>query len=187
MSVIAKLSIRQVKPFGMGQAVELGCVCANDLMAAYATTEEDKLFTKYSPWGEMTINQPGGFGLGKVGEVFYAVVLRGDEAKRALLGEWSGGNPYPFPGAYVYTSAHCRSMLDMGDNQAKTVEFVDHLKDQARGIDRLAWKMSVDNPGATDQFKPGASDYFIALYPEEKFDRDAAIAAAHGRLTDKAG
>lgn len=179
MSVIAKLSIRQIKPFGMGQAVELGCVCANDLMTAYAESEEDKLFTKYSPWGEMTINQPGGFVLGKVGDVFYAMVIREGEPMPEDQGRFGGGK---FPGSVAHASAACRSMLDMGDNQAKTVEFVDHLKDQANGIDRLAWKMSVDNPGATNQFKPGATDYWIALYPEASFDRDQAIAAAHGHV-----
>ena len=38
--------------------------------------------------------------------------------------------------------------------------------------------MSVDNPGATNQFKPG-TPYWIALYPAINFDRDGAIAAAH--------
>lgn len=67
---------------------------------------------------------------------------------------------------------------------AKTVEFVDHDQRRRRGIDRLNWKMAVDNPGATNQFKPGASDYWIVLYPESSFDRDAAIRAAHGHDED---
>lgn len=175
MSVIAKLLIRSVTGFGTGQLVELGCVCENDLMGAYASTHEDKLFTQYSPWGEMKLCQPAGFSLGAPtdefaqGAAFYVMALSKDEVEEAA-----------FAGAYAACPARCLSLTDFGDGQAKRVEFrnegpaADH-----RGVDRLNWKMSVDNPAATGQFKPGAP-YWIALYPAARFDRDAAIRAAHG-------
>lgn len=175
MSVIAKLSIRSITAFGTGQHVKLACVATNDVMAAYAVTEEDKLFTKYSPWGEMKLNQPAGYSLGqagdefKQGDVFYVMALAAKEVDDTT-----------FPGSYAVCPAICASLTDFGDGQAKRVEFrnggsaSDH-----RGVDRLNWKMSVDNPAATGQFKPG-TEYWIALYPAAKFDRDATIRAAHG-------
>lgn len=102
MSVIAKLSIVKVTRFGTGTHVALNCVCANDLMAAYAESEEDRLFTRYSPWGEMTINQPDGFALGREGDVFYALILRDGEPMKVLGPEDYFG---PFPGSYASCGA----------------------------------------------------------------------------------
>jgi hypothetical protein len=177
MSVIAKLLIRSISQFGTGELVELGCICENDLMAAYATTDEDKLFTKYSPWGEMKLNQPAGYSLGSVGDEFkqgdgfYVMALADKEAEDTT-----------FPGSYAVCPATCASITDFGDGQAKRVEFRNSgPADDHRGVDRLNWKMSVDNPGATNQFKPG-TNYWIALYPAAKFDRDATIRAAHGHV-----
>jgi hypothetical protein len=193
MSVIAKLSIRSITPFGTGQLVELGCVCENDLMAAYATSEEDKLFTRYSPWGEIKLCQPAGFALGeepdefKPGSAFYAMILSVGEIEKPRTPKpaYAGSNyirdeDKAFPGSYVSCPAVCVSITDFGDGQAKTVSFrnggphEDHY-----GVDRLNWKMAVDNPGATNQLKPG-KPYWIVLYPASAFDRNAAIAAAHG-------
>lgn len=179
MSVIAKMSVRKVSQFGTGCMVELSCVCANDLMAAYATSEEDKLFTKYSPWGEMRINQPAGYALGADPDAynpqasFYVMLLADDEAP-----EDKG-----FTGAYAVGRVSCASRTEFAGDSVH-VEFRDcgHRHDEpppGRGIARLNWKMAVDNPGASNQFKPGR-DYWIALYPETNFDRDAAIRAAHG-------
>lgn len=171
MSVIAKLQIRSVNEFGSGRLVELSCVCANDLMTAYAESEEDKLFTKYSPWGEMKLQQPSNFCLGEVGDAFYVMLLRTAEA----------GDPQEFRGAYAVGRARCVSLTDFGDNQAKRVEICDSYADQRhRGFLGFNWKMSVDNPPATDQFKPGEDDYYIAFYPAKSFSRDEAIQASLG-------
>src|SRR6185369_7548856 len=61
MSVIAKLTVRSIVEFGTGTFVELGCIADNEMMAAYATSNEDKLFSKYSPWGEIKLHQRGGW------------------------------------------------------------------------------------------------------------------------------
>lgn len=181
MSVIAKLLIRGVTPFGTGQLIELGCVCENDLMAAYATTEEDKLFTKYSPWGEMKLSQPAGYALGSPGDefgpgaAFYAMVLSDAEAPEDRK----------FPGAYAWCPAKV-VITDFGDGMAKRLEFINSgANEHHRAVDRLNWKMSVDNPAATDQLKAG-SGYWIALYPAPRFDRDSAIRMAHGHMTETA-
>ena len=177
MSVIAKLSIRGVTPFGTGQLVELACVCENDLMAAYATSEEDKLFTKYSPWGEMKVSQPNGASLGRPGDefsqgsAFYVMVLSDAEAPADRK----------FAGAYAWCPAKI-TITDFGDGQAKRLEFCNKgANEDHKGVDRLTWKMSVDNPAATDQIKAG-SGYWVVFYPISHYDRDKAIRAAHGHL-----
>lgn len=176
MSVIAKMNITKTSPFATGQHVELGCVCSNDLMAAYAESEEDKLFTKYSPWGEMHVFQPSGFALGTAGDhdtgtpadAFYVMVLFGGEAEDR-----------PCEGAYAICQAVCYSRTEFGGDSVR-VEFRDRAAktDRTKGIDKLNWRMSVDNPGASNQFKAG-EECLIAFFPASKFDRDTAIAAAH--------
>ena len=177
MSVIAKLSIRGVTPFGTGQLVELACVCENDLMTAYATSEEDKLFTKYSPWGEMKVSQPNGFSLGRPGDVFgegsafYVMVLSDAEAPEDRI----------FAGANAWCPVKI-TVTDFGDGQAKRLEFCNSgANEHHKGVDRLNWKMSVDNPAATDQIKAG-SGYWVVFYPVASHDRNGAIRAAHGHL-----
>lgn len=189
MSVIAKLLVRGVTDYGTGRLVELGCVCENDLMAAYATSEEDKLFTKYSPQGDMKLHQPAGFALGTEPgdmvppEAFYVMALHKDEYEHKAPDLGPDRDRYQpdlnFPGASVWACGSCYSLTDFGGT--KRVEFRANGKGTigSRGVEALNWKMSVDNPAASDQFKPGEI-YWIALYPASKFDRDAAIRAAHG-------
>lgn len=167
MSVIAKLSVSKVTEFGTGRLVELHCVATNDVMAAYAGSEEDKLFTKYSPNGEIKLNQGPDACLGKQGDVFYVMVLHA----RELSEEKS------FAGAYACCPLRVNAVTDYGGN-SKRVEMRNVAK--GRGVDGLSWNMSIDNPPASDQLKPGCDDYWVAFYPADRFDRDQAIRAAHG-------
>lgn len=172
MSVIAKVSIRNVVAFGSGSLIELGCVCNNDLMAAYAGSEEDRLFTKYSPWGEIKYHAPAGWMLGEVGDEFYVLILNKDECP--------DGVPV---GAQAFSSLRVASVTDFGDNQAKRLEMTDvsqRKDDVRRGIDKLNWKMSVDNPPVFAQLRAGVDSYTVAFYPAS-LGRDGAIAAAHER------
>lgn len=185
MSVIAKLLIRGISTFGTGQLVELACLCDNDLMTAYAATEEDKLFTKYSPWGEMKLCQPAGHSLGREGDefgpgsAFYVMVLRKEEGPDDPVAETPGYGSKNFPGAYAVCPGKLSNVVDYGDAQARRFEFRNGgPNEHHRGIDRLNWKMNVDNPAVFAQLKAGM-DVWIVLYPADKFDRDAAIAAAH--------
>lgn len=192
MSVIAKLMVRAQSEFGTGRLIELSCVCDNDLMAAYATSEEDKLFTRYSPSGDMRLHQPSSYVLS--GEVepadqdpnfpkppaaFYVMVLAEDEhelVEDPRANSWEDKN---FPGAAAWRLAGCHSLSQYGGDTAR-VEFRAGGQGHGRGVDALNWKMSVDNPAASSQFKPGAR-YFIVLYDAARHTRDTAIAAAHGR------
>ncbi len=189
MSVIAKLSIRAVTEFGTGNLVELSCICENDLMAAYATSEEDRLFTKYSPWGEMKLSQPAGWALGngKSGDQFgpaasfYVMALAEAEHEYVPASDDRFLPDTNFPGASAWIKAACHSVTDFGSS--RHVEFRGGNGGAVKGkaVEKLSWKMSVDNPGASNQFKPG-TDYFVVLYAADKFDRDAAIRAAHGHV-----
>lgn len=189
MSVIAKLDIRNVTDFGTGRLIELGCVCENDLMAAYAGSEENRLFTRYSPWGEMKLHQPEGFilGNGKTSDgysraaAFYVMALHESEHTYVEDDHTAFGRADKnFPGSAAWIFGHCYSVTDFGGS--KHVEFRANNGGtyKGRAIEKLNWKMQVDNPGASDQFKPGHNYYFV-LYSVEHTDRDGAIASAHGR------
>lgn len=189
MSVIAKLLVRGITDFGTGKLIELGCIADNDLMAEYATTEEDKLFTRYSPWGEMKLHQPEGWtlGNGKVGDeftappAFYVMALQADEHEHVPAKTESWLPDANFPGSSGWVYGYCYSILDLGGT--RHVEFRGNSSGTIKGraIEKLNWKMAVDNPGASNQFKPG-TQYWIVLYAAEKFDRDQTIAAAHGHV-----
>lgn len=173
MSVIAKLNIRNVVTFDTGNLIELGCICENDLMTAYATSEEDKLFSQFSPWGEMKISQPLGFSLGNAPDP-----VAGAKAYYVMMLAEAEVGDRRFPGAVAFCPARL-SLTDFGDGRDKIVEFHnDGAKTDGLAVDRLFWKMNVNNPGALRQFKPGAG-YWLALYPADVFTRDTAIAAAH--------
>lgn len=171
MSVIAKMQIKNISDFAHGRLVELTCVCENDLMAAYADSEEDRLFTKYSPWGEVKVNQPTNYVLGQSGDKFYVMLGRAEEI-----------SDFGFRRAVAFCPARIVSLTDFGDGYARRVEICDgHRKAKAEGIDSFNWKMSVDNPPATAQFKPSVDDYWVAFYPaKDGLDRNAAISAFHG-------
>lgn len=166
MSVIAKMNVQAARDFGNGGLVELSCICANDLMTAYAESHEDKLFTKYSPWGEARLHLQAGVSLPMVGDQFYLMVLTPDEVD----GKAHVAAQYACP-------IQIMGVTDRGEGAAKMVEFTGGMS--PRGVANFSWKMSVDNPAATDQFKPGTSGYELGFYPVSKFDRDEAIAAAH--------
>lgn len=188
MSVIAKLMVRNVVNYGTGTFVELGCICDNDLMAAYATSEDDKLFTKYSPWGEMRLHQKNGWAVFSLEEqhveppgpppAFYVMLLREDEV----------GDEQGFKEASAFLKVNCYSKtkfagdgsrVELRECYQKPSDIPDYSRTRDSVIQKLSWKMQVDNPPAEDGFVPG-KNYWLVFYDANKFDRDAAIRAAHG-------
>ena len=164
MSVIAKLYVQARSDYGTGSYVQLGCVASNEVMAAYAGSEEDKLFSRYSPSGEIRIHQAA---------------------------HWS---VFPDPRYITFTQVECYSVsryaydgsrVELREVQGWVNEMIKanggaHLTHKrCEVIERLSWKMHVDNPPAEAQFVPGRK-YWLAFYPVAEFDRDKAIAAAHG-------
>lgn len=193
MTVIAKLTVRNVVEFGTGTFVELGCIAENDLMAAYATKDEDKLFSRYSPWGEVRLHQRNGWAVftqrdaplsgehvdipGKF-KAFYAILVAETDVDCDR-----------FKGASAYVKMVCYSKAKFAQDGSR-VELREaygwskgndetDYRSRRGVIDKLSWKMQVDNPPAEAQFVPGAT-YWLAFYDCEQFDMSAALAAAHG-------
>lgn len=203
MTVIAKLSVNSVVEFGTGTFALLGCICENDLMAAYNPSEEDKLFTRYSPWGEMRLNQRQNWAVftkqedvhveipNSGAKAFYVVLLTEDEIGDAK-----------FEGASAFIKVNCYSKSKFaGDGSRVELREIYTWKNnlaeidadrygRSRGgvIEKLSWKMHVDNPSAEAGFVPG-QDYWVAFYDADEFDMRGAIFAAQGikapRKTEK--
>jgi len=174
MSIIAKLIVHAARDFGSGGLVELGCICENDLMAAYATSHEDKLFTKYSPWGEARLHLPQTAKVPLPQDAYYLVVLRPDEVQPDRIAH---------PEADFIVQARLAGITDRGEGVAKQLEFVLGYRskgdtDLGRHATAFNWRMAVDNPGATDQLTAGADGYMIGFYPTAKFTSGEAIHAA---------
>lgn len=168
MSVIAKMNVLSSRAFGEGNLLELQCVCENDMMAAYAGSEEDRLFTKYSPSGDARVTVPPQNRDLMVQDKVFVVAAR--EAEQAS-----------FSGAVILVPARCVSLTDFG-SESRQVEFaLGWRKPDWEDRHALAfnWRMMVDNPGASNQFVPGTDDWWIGIYPAGRFNRDEAIAAAH--------
>jgi hypothetical protein len=164
-AVIAKLQITSSRSFGSGCLTVLNCICENDLMAAYAESEEDRLFTKYSPWGEAHLGACLATGVeisSLDGRRFYVVTVNGQQ---------------PCRGAAKVVACRVVAITDFGDNQAKRVEVASEYAEKTA----LNWKMSIDNPPAVAFFEPGKGGYRVAFYDADEFTRDTALADA---LTD---
>jgi hypothetical protein len=170
MSVIAKMQLNGVLNFGSGSVSKLNCVCENDLMAAYAKADEDKLFTKYSPWGEMKL----GHSLRSFpdGTKFYVVALR------------SKTRPTCAKAAHVHP-ARVHVIEDYGQTKSVQLSWDGHSQHAMRSVDtapsagELHWRMSIDNPPAVAFFEPGQGDYWVAFYPDDQFSQQQALEDAH--------
>lgn len=186
MSVIAKLMVRNAVDFGTGSFIELGCLCDNDLMAAYAESEGDRLFTKYSPWGEMRLHQRSGWAVFTKDEqhvadpsikpaAFYVMLLDLDEvADEAQLKKAS---------TYLKVGCHSKTKY-AGEGSRVELRESFQKEENAYGrrdlvVQKLSWKMQVDNPPAEERFVPGR-EYWLAFYDARVFDRDGTIRSAHG-------
>jgi hypothetical protein len=175
-AIISKMQIKTQRDFGKsGTLATLECVCENDTMAAYAGAEEDRCFTKYSPFGQAQVGTALGFGSVPLipGKSLYVIVTRRDDGflfPAAQLVQWDP--------ARRYIDARCISITDFGDGQAKVVEVAQSYNGEKIGLNM---KTAIDNPPAVDFFKPGADNYRVAFYDADQFSRDTALAdALHG-------
>jgi hypothetical protein len=196
MSIIAKLSVNSRADFSTGSFVQLSCVASNEVMAAYAGSEEDRLFSRYSPSGEIRLHQAAGWAVFEnpqaayverdptqpwVPPMFYVMLLSLDEV----------GEQPSFGANTTYTQVECYGVskyaydgvrVELRDVRGwRDPEKLDkaHWRDRGGVIEKLSWTMHVDNPAAEGQFVSGRK-YWVAFYPVSEFDRDAAIRAAHG-------
>lgn len=194
MSVIAKLTPRAVAEFGTGTFVELGCIADNDLMAAYNPSQEDKLFSRYSPWGEIRLHQRAAWAVFAMNDqhveapgrykAFYAVMVPIGEgsAKPARAAAAIKINCYS---KTKFAGDGSRVELREVHDWRKEIEAIES-SDSRYGpngrfavIEKLSWKMHVDNPPAEAKFVPG-QNYWLAFYDADEFDMTGAWNAAHG-------
>jgi hypothetical protein len=196
MSVIAKLSVQNRIDFSTGSLVELSCVASNEVMAAYAGSEEDRLFSRYSPSGSIRLHQAAGWAMFPEPQAAY---VERDPTKPwsppmfyvMLIGLDESGAQPSFGDQIAYTQVECHSVskyaydgvrVELRDVRGwRDPEKLDkaHWRDRGGVIEKLSWTMHVDNPPAEGQFVAGRK-YWVAFYPVGEFDRDQAIAAAHG-------
>jgi hypothetical protein len=178
MSVIAKFNVQAVRDFGSGALIELSNICENDLMAAYNPDHEDKLFTKYSPWGEARLHVRQGVVLPLVQDQFYAVITSLEELGIPPKTDYNDKTPILAQTHALYrTKLSIQGITDRGEGQAKQIEFLGGINDES-GVTAFNWRMAVDNPGATGQLKAGSSNYFVGFYPRSKFSYLEAVNAA---------
>lgn len=173
MSVIAKLNLLAVRAFGGGSLYELSCVCQNDLMAMYADSDEDKLFTTASPWGEarMNVSLPAEAAHPAVQSQFYAMLVHKGEP---------GFTTEP-KGAFLVCPARILHVGDFGGTTKRVHISSAYNVPEGLALRTFSWSMSIDNPGASDQLKPGTGGWLFSLYLAGPFDKRTAIDAAHGK------
>lgn len=189
MSVIAKLYVSKHVPFGTGSYVELSCIAENDLMAAYATTNEDKLFSKYSPWGEIRLNQRANWAVFALDEnhvqppgprqAFYAILIPVKDTADTALDKAAAAVKLDCCAKTKFAGDGSRVELRETHTWAKDTATPADFKDRRVVIEKLSWKMQVDNPPAEAQFVPGET-YWLLFYSATTFDMAAALALAHG-------
>jgi len=192
MSVIAKLSVNAFAAFSTGSMVELSCVASNEVMAAYAGSEEDRLFSRYSPSGTIRLHQAANWAVFTDPQtayverdptqpwerpMFYVMLIGLDEAEAPVFKD------------VAYVQVECYSVskyaydgirVELRDVRGwRDPEKAHSHRDRGDAIEKLSWTMHVDNPPAEGQFVAGRK-YWVAFYPVGQFDRDQAIRAAHG-------
>ena len=171
MSVIAKLYVQGTTPMGSNTLLALSCVCENELMAGHTPSNEDILFSKYSPSGEARLILAGA-GAGDYG------VLQGDQFY--FIFQKSAEQPN-LDGAFGASRMNVQSITDFGGT-SKQVQLVSENRtapDPSWTIQNVNFKIMIDNPRASDQFKAGESGWWLTVYKATSVTMHEAIAMAH--------
>lgn len=174
MSVIAKMNVLASRAFGKGQLIELSCVCEDRLMADYHPENENVVFSKASPWGEARANVDQGPCLRQHEEVY-------------LIFQKRPGQP-PLDRVALWAPVRVVSITDFGGT-SKQVEICNQYRDHRHipepgEINAFNLRMSIDNPGAAYQFKPGESGWWLTVYQAREISMDEALALAHGAAVE---
>jgi hypothetical protein len=175
MSVIAKMSAAAVRAFGPTKLVELHCVCADELMPSCgdgsAKANENHTFQQASPNGDAKLTLCTDVPV-KEGEEFYLIFHHQPE-------------PPAFDGALAVVDARCNSVTLYGgiSSQVDVSSANRYHKDPLRHekqVAQFSLKMSIDNPAASIQFKPGEGGYWIGIYRASEMTMSQALVLARG-------
>lgn len=175
MSVICKVSISEIRQFGEQKLVKTTCVADNEVMAAYNPSEEDKLFSKYSPSGSadftVPVNIPIPENLAYPSPKLYLMFVQNEVRPE-------------FSNSLCFAKIKVNSSTDFG-GQSKQFDIGTFY--QSKPKDETSWKwieqfnhrIMIDNPAAAEQFKPGDAGWWIGIYNADKFKMEEVIADAH--------
>lgn len=172
MSVIAKMYVvGEPKRFPNGAFYNLGCQYDADLSTA---SNEDVRFTQATPWGEASFTVEDFIvpRLGaKPGSTLY--FLYSDEDDRPNIDTCE---------AAIVVS--CKSITDFGHSRQVELTNAFGPNAPANPIDRsrrlaesFHCRMTIDNPGASLQFKPG-KNYWLTVYRCDAVTLDEALSLA---------
>lgn len=173
MSVICKVSINSVANFGENKLVKTSCIAENEVMAAYNPEAEDKLFTKYSPSGTADFVVPSGFALdaapaGMAQTKLYLMFVKEESPALAK--------------ALAYAKVYVRSITDFGGTSKVFEITTDYSKGEKRDwrqIHQFNHRITIDNPGASDQFNAGDKGWWVGIYSAEALTMAEVIQDAH--------
>jgi len=187
MSVIAKMyALNNPRIFPDSQQVDLTVVYDDRLMTIRdpATTPgrvlENQTFSTASPSGDARFNMPLTHKVHRL-EEYYLIFIEQDST--------STPHPPAFPKAIMVAKIRCVSITDFGGT-SKQVEMCsessyDHETRKTcpnvhpNQSHTFNLRMSIDNPHASIQFKPGTGGYWIGLYPANDFSMLEALEDAH--------
>lgn len=171
MSVICKVYITDVRQFGEEKLVKTNCVAENEVMAAYNPDHEDKLFSQYSPSGLADFTVPQCIPLpdapGQQNKL-YLVFVRQTPAPK-------------FAKAIAYAPITIRSFTNFGgtSNQFDMGTPYAPVSADYRCLKQFGHRIMIDNPGASDQFVPQQTDWWVGIYDAAKYTMTETLADAH--------
>ncbi|ESQ85427.1 hypothetical protein AEAC466_04490 [Asticcacaulis sp. AC466] len=165
MSVIAKVAVRGVEKQYNLYRVEAYCQAENQLMAQYADpTDEDLLFSRASPSGEMRAKFPEDPHMVE-GDQLYVIFTRA-----------------PQPRAWHWSKARVQSVTDYGGVTKEVRICSPHSYGRpdlaANELPDFTFKISIDNAGASEQFQPNDADWVVGLYRSSQVTMDQALQLA---------
>ncbi len=178
MSVIAKMSVFNVRDFGTNQLVELNTVCADELMPGCnenAKQNENFTFQMASPSGDakLTLDKDIKF---RTGEELYLIFHHTKEVPA-------------FHDALAVVEARCAAITTYGGT-SKKVEVAGAAQYDYDGrkytfkhekqIQHFNMYITIDNPEASIQFEAGQGDYWIGIYRASELSMTKALARARG-------
>ena len=168
MSVIAKMYSSGRYPMGSVMMHTFSCVGDNEFMSHYTPSNEDILFSKYSPSGDARVTLPAEFGVMN-GDQFYFLFTKGE----APSVEHSLGRH----------KIRISSITDFGgtSRQVQIESDRETEREDNHTIMQFSYRIMIDNPRAFDQFKAGERGWWVTIYAANRVTKDEAIAMAHAK------
>lgn len=181
MTVIAKVTVQEIRQFGEIRSAHINCVCDDRLFTINTPVpgrvSENQTFNRASPWGTGQIALKGDAHLNERDEL-YLVFSRSAEGR--LVERAIAGGPIRCVAITEFggTSRHCEwSSSDRLKKYGQRGEVIAGGTD----LDRFNLKMQIDNPHASLQFEAGSDDGWLHIFRADGVTVGEAVS-----LVDKA-